>query len=469
MVIEGYKEKIPNMITRIEKGEKDGQPVYRISFKGLDGEGIIFQDDTSGKFIHTCEKSANGSACSHLALAVAIGDQVDMEVQRTAFTKLPAESLIQKWFGDVEFEDVSEEFDVLTPISTSPSRSSSSSTKAPKTKPTFKSYKRDWKDGWNEIQEYLQNEDIPMRLILQIRDLRKVFCDTVTSTSMAMEPVKPEFPYTGEMLGRSLRHILMGKDLILVGDKGSGKDTLVSTISWIFSLPLYLQTGNADETKDSVVGENTIVQTDKGMEVEFKKTSFATAVEKGGLSHFAELNMLPGDVTSIFHSVLDDNRQLGTQVGNIKRHEGHIFIGSINQGDQYSGVKQLNGALKDRCSILELPYTQEFKSMIEHKTGLTDPHAIEFLEKIKEAIDFLVTTEQQGEESRTVRGYIDAAKYLNTYGVTFETKVEAVEDFIVNKTSNFEEKMAIRDIIRQKAWSDFPMTKEEEEYLNGGL
>lgn len=161
--------------------------------------------------------------------------------------------------------------------------------------------------------------------------------------------------------------------------------------------------------------------------------------------------------------------QLGTQVGNIKRHEGHIFIGSINQGDQYSGVKQLNGALKDRCSILELPYTQEFKSMIEHKTGLTDPHAIEFLEKIKEAIDFLVTTEQQGEESRTVRGYIDAAKYLNTYGVTFETKVEAVEDFIVNKTSNFEEKMAIRDIIRQKAWSDFPMTKEEEEYLNGGL
>ncbi len=105
--------------------------------------------------------------------------------------------------------------------------------------------------------------------------------------------------------------------------------------------------------------------------------------------------------------------------------------------------------------------------MLIAKTGLKDAHALDFLEKTKKAIDDLVATEQQGEESKTIRGYIDAASYLQAYGVTMETKTEALEDFIVNKCEDFEEQMAVRDMIRQKVWSDFPMTVEEEQYING--
>lgn len=120
-------------------------------------------------------------------------------------------------------------------------------------------------------------------------------------------------------------------------------------------------------------------------------------------------------------------------------------------------------------SILKLPYVQDFKEMITRKTGLTDPHAIEFLANVKQAIDDLIITEQQGEESKTVRGYIDASIYLKNYGVTFETKVESLEDFVINKTEDFEEQMAVRDMIRQKVWSDFPMSVDEENYVNGGM
>ncbi|MFC5449139.1 hypothetical protein ACFPOG_12775 [Paenibacillus aestuarii] len=201
----------------------------------------------------------------------------------------------------------------------------------------------------------------------------------------------------------------------------------------------------------------------------YRKTAFATSVEVGGLSHYAELNMLSGDVTSIFHSVLDDNKQLSTQVGSIIRHKGHLFIGSINVGEQYGGVKKLNGAFKDRCAILKLPYVADFRGMLINKAGLTDTHALDFLEKTKKAIDDLVVTEQQGEESKTVRGYIDAANHLKNYGVNFDTKVEVLEDFVINKTEDFEEQMAIRDMIRQKVWSDFPMSIEEENYVNGGM
>lgn len=477
MTIQSWKDKIPNQITRVQRAEvqdevmdTEMQTFYKIDFNKLEHPGYIKVTSEDVKFIHYCEANANGSSCAHLALALAIADEFGIKVDKVGFPKDPVVFEID----DEKFECVSEEVGILppvTPSSTPASASASTKSKSPASKNTSPSSntKRDWKDGWNEVQGYLQDQGMTTRMILEIREKRKLICDTVAMTSMAVEPIKPSFPYMGELFGRAIRHILMGKDLILVGDKGSGKDTLVSTIAWVLGLPIYLQTGNADETKESIVGENTIVQGPKGMEVEFKKSSFATAVEKGGLSHFAELNMLSGDVTSIFHSVLDDNRQLSTQVGSIKRHDGHIFIGSINQGDQYAGVKKLNSAFKDRCSILKLPYVQDFKDMLMRKTDLTDTHALDFLANVKQAIDDLIITEQQGEESKTVRGYIDAAIYLNTYGVTLETKVEALEDFVINKTEDFEEQMAIRDMIRQKVWHDFPMSIEEENYINGGM
>ncbi len=475
MTIQSWKEKIPSHITQVHKTEVQDenakkQTLYKIEFNKLDHPGYIQVTSEDVKFIHYCEANANGSSCTHLALAIAVANEFGIKVDKVGFPKDPVIFEID----DEKFECVSEQLGLLLPVSVSSGpASASASTKsknpAPKITSSTSKAKRDWKAGWNEIQEYLQDQGMTTRMIFEIREKRKSICDTVAMTPMAVEPIKPAFPYMGEMLGRALRHILMGKDLILVGEKGSGKDTLVSTIAWVLGLPIYLQTGNTDETKESIVGENTIVQGPKGMEVEFKKSAFATAVENGGLSHFAELNMLSGDVTSIFHSVLDDNRQLSTQVGSIKRHDGHIFIGSINQGDQYAGVKKLNGAFKDRCSILKLPYVQDFKEMLMRKTNLTDAHALDFLENVKQAIDDLIITEQQGDESRTVRGYIDAAVYLNTYGVTFETKVEVLEDFIINKTEDFEEQMAIRDMIRQKVWNDFPMSTEEENYINGGM
>lgn len=363
MTIESWKEKIPNKVTQVQKATNvneeftvnETQTFYKIDFKKLEKPGYIQMTSTGNKFLHYCETNANGSSCAHVALALAIADEFDMKIDKVGFPKEPVVFDID----DEKFECVSDEVGVLPPVKPSSTPSfTSASTKPKKTaspKNASSSTMRDWKDGWNAIQEYLQNEGLTTRTVLEVRNRRQVICDTVGMTTMAVEPAKPDFPYMGEMLGRSIRHILMGKDLILVGDKGSGKDTLVSTIAWVFGLPVYLQTGNADETKESVVGENTIVQGDNGMEVEFKKTSFATAVEKGGLSHYAELNMLSGDVTSIFHSVLDENRQLSTQVGSVERHDGHIFIGSINQGDQYAGVKKLNGAFKDRCCAIRFP------------------------------------------------------------------------------------------------------------------
>jgi MoxR-like ATPase len=460
MTVESWKQNISTNVQQVQKNTKTGD--YKITFRKVEHPGYIRTEADKVRFLHYCDANAKGQSCTHVALALAIADLLNVKIDLIGF---PTSPLLEEEL-EADLIDVSETVGVVPPIPMSTTQTSAPVAKSTST-PVTPATKRDWKDGWMEVHDYLLDQGVTTRLVMQIRERREAICNMLSMTTMAIYPKKPKTPYLGEILGRAIRHIMMGKDLLLVGDKGSGKDTLIATIAWIFSLPLYLQIGNADETKESVVGENTLVQGPQGMEVKFKKSPFATSVEMGGISSYPELNMLSGDVTSIFHSVLDENRQLSTPEGTIERHENHIFMGSINVGDQYSGVRKLNGAFTDRLSIIQLPYVQDFRGMLVQKTGLSDSFALDFLENTKKAIDELVATEQQGEESRTIRGYIDAANYLQTYGVTMETKTEVLEDFIVNKSMDFEEKMAIRDMIRQKVWKDFPMSKEEEQFING--
>ncbi|KIV58925.1 hypothetical protein AM501_24015 [Aneurinibacillus migulanus] len=469
MTLESAKETISTSVKQLETVQNTFG--YRITFTGLNQPGYIYKVQGKVVFSHFCEHASKGSSCSHMKYAAAAMDMIGTPIEYVGFPKSPS---LPAELKDVSFEDCSIEINVVPPLPTT-SMSSPSSTPIPAASvvPSISKVaapqKRDWTLGWNDVKDHLTEQGVSARIIMQIQDKRKEICETVFLTPMAVEPTKPTTPYMGEMLGRALRHILLGKDLLLVGDKGSGKDTLVATLCWIFGLPLYLQPGNSDETKESVIGENTVVQGDKGMEIRFNESAFTTAVVSGGISHYAELNMMHGNVTSIFHSVLDENRQLASQVGSFQRHQYHIFIGSINVGEQYVGVRKLNSALKDRLSILKLPYVQDFRTMLIKKSGLTDPYALDFLESVKDSIDKLVAEESQGEESKTIRGYIDAARHLQAYGVTFDSKVEVLEDFIINKTEEFEEQMAIRDMIRQKVWADFPMSVEEEQYVNGGI
>jgi MoxR-like ATPase len=469
-----YKEKMINYVSRIKRAEmfEDGKMSSYMKIDFLDGTtGLWVSKEGQSDFVHYCESFAGKRPCPHLGCALAISEIAAGKIERFALPKDPDE--LQTFISSIpssEFEDVSEAFDIpgtseeeepaVTPVTPAPATSAPSPAPISSSKP-----KRDWKGGWTEVEKYLLSQGIDRRLFVRIRDKRKSVCDLVAPTPMSIDPVAPATPYQGKMLERALRHIVMGKSLLLIGDKGSGKDTLVNTIAWILGYPLYLQTGHKGYTSETIVGEN--MPTGNGLEVAFKYTAYATCVMNGGLVHFAELNMLMPDATSIFHSVYDDNKQLSTPLGTVPCHKEHLFIASINVGDHYGGVKALNAALKDRLAVLHLPYTADFKFLIESKTGLSDRHVLQWLEDIKNQIDLLYATEGAGDEARTVRGYIDAATYLKEFGINDQTKIEAIEDFVINKCEDREERFAIRNQLRMSVWKSLPKTKEEEEYENG--
>ncbi len=474
--VEIVKVNLPRYVKQVEKAVKGYG--YRITFRGLNDPGYITEKQGHKVFTHYCEDAANGKGCNHMVVAKAVALELNDDISVFGLPTVPA---IPSEIDISVMEDVNASLGlpVIHPTK-APVRAVISARRAPNTPTsgeesstniatTTKVGVRDWKEGWDEIKDYLLDQGLNIRIITAVEAKRKEICKTVLMTEAAELPAKPKTPYMGPMFGRAMRHILNGKALLLSGDKGTGKDTLINTISWVLSLPMYLSTGNVDETKESVVGDNTLKSTSNGSEIIFKDSPFAIGVKNGGLTHYAEMNMIPGNVTSIFHSVLDENATLPTPDGTIKRHNNHVFIGSINVGEQYTGTKKVNSALVDRMVVLNMPYTADFKTLISKKSGLIDPGMLEFLESIKNAVDELIRDESQGESSKTIRGYIDAAEHLKQYGVTFDTQVEVVEDCIINKTLDFEERMAIRDIIRQKAFKDLPMTPEEEEYINGGI
>lgn len=175
---------------------------------------------------------------------------------------------------------------------------------------------------------------------------------------------------------------------------------------------------------------------------------------------------MSSDVTAIFHSVLDNNRALATPIGTIERSPYHLFIGSTNIA--YAGTKEMNEALKDRFALIRLPHG-DFKSIISKSTGVSTKHILLFLEQVYKAIKNLVSTTAQGRAAHTIRGYIDAANYLQEYGCNNVTKTEVLEDYIINKIEDFDEMMAVRQAIRDAAWKDFPVSEEEDLYVNGGI
>ncbi|MBO0588195.1 MULTISPECIES: AAA family ATPase [unclassified Sporosarcina] len=464
MAIQDMKANLHQHVSSIEVDSVNNN--YRVVFKDLDISGyILFQNDEF-KAIHYCEANEKGVSCKHLNVFSSIIDTIgETLVKFSTKGSIQEIETIHEQLNDIDFTNVNSQFGLLAPIEEVDAPPVAAPVEpGDAAAPTTTTEIRDCNVGWGTVQTYLDKEGLPPALIHRVLERRGAIHATVSCLPMMIKPEQPHYPYSGPMLARALRHVLLGKDLILIGDKGTGKDTLIATIGWVLGLPQTIHVGNKDETKESIVGEPAF----RDGESTFDLSQFASTVKNGGLANMAEVNMLMGDVTSVYHSLLDENRVLSSPVGAIKRHSQFLMIGSMNVGAGYAGVRALNDAFKDRFAVLRLPSTLEFVEMIQNKTGLHDRHGLLFLEKVKKAVDQLIQEESQGHAASTIRGYIDAARYFLENGITAETKHEIIEDYVLNKIEDLDEYMALRHMIRDSAWGDFPISAEEDEYQKGG-
>jgi MoxR-like ATPase len=131
----------------------------------------------------------------------------------------------------------------------------------------------------------------------------------------------------------------------LCGDSGTGKTTVFMKVASILGIPFYLQVFDKYMDPDRILG--TYIPNGDGS-LRFEYSPFMKAFKFGGMFLADEVNMTSGDITSLFHSVLDGQDIIVVhQTGEVvERHPLFRMGGAVNEG--YAGTKPTNKAFLSR-------------------------------------------------------------------------------------------------------------------------
>lgn len=161
----------------------------------------------------------------------------------------------------------------------------------------------------------------------------------------------PHFLYSGdEILNMATSAILAGKNILLVGDKSTGKNVLAENLAYIFRRPLWNLSFHINIDSSVLIGDDTL----ENGNVLFREGPITRAAECGGFVILDEINMAKNEAMAVLHSILDYRRIIdipGYDI--IKLHPATRFIATMNYG--YEGTRELNEALLSRFVIIRMP------------------------------------------------------------------------------------------------------------------
>lgn len=165
-------------------------------------------------------------------------------------------------------------------------------------------------------------------------------------------------------------------NILVKGKHGMGKSELarqiaVSQVMDYMPVPI----GSLQET-GQLMGRYELVNG----ETKFVAGKFPKAVmTPNTLVHLEELNRpeSPKALNDLF-PILDDGRAIiHEQLGEIRVADGVVFVATLNEGFEYTGIDPLDAALEDRFHIIRLDYLPERmeSTLITTRTGLAPDKA----------------------------------------------------------------------------------------------
>lgn len=214
------------------------------------------------------------------------------------------------------------------------------------------------------------------------------------------------------LLKDALFSIEVGLNLRLVGGKGAGKNTLLSTLAWVLQIPIFSQPTNRDTDITHLFGDKTleanIVDGVATQEVVFEPGLLVEAMEVGGLYELGEGNMCQQDVIMALSSVLDDRRSVDISgYRHVKADNNFIFATTMNVN--YEGCKTLNSAFRDRFVTLKFNSSDSIYSVLKDACPHANESDVIACDKLYRHL-LKLADESMSEEFITIRGYINALK-----------------------------------------------------------
>ena len=280
-----------------------------------------------------------------------------------------------------------------------------------------------------ELKESLQKRVEEFKKTYPVEEQAK---SRVTRPSMAF--------YGTEILNRAVTALLEGENLLLCGDKATGKNVLAENLAWIFGRPVYDISFHVNTDSSSLIGTDTFVDN----EVKLREGPIYQCARWGGFGILDEINMAKSDAVSVLHQVLDFRRTLDVPgYDRISLHPAARFIATMNYG--YAGTKELNEALVSRFMVIHMP-SLTIERMYQILENIFPGIRREAREQFAGLFLDLQLKAQNGEISTKavdMRGLIGALRLVRG-GLT---PLEAIDMGITNKTFDTFERELIGDLV----------------------
>lgn len=289
--------------------------------------------------------------------------------------------------------------------------------------------------------QFLREEGISEDVLHEVHEY--VVSHPVSDAMKQRIPV-PHFMYYGvNVWGDALCALLCGKNILLVGEKATGKNVLCENLAYVFQRPSWDISFHVNMDAASLIGTDSF----ENGKVVFREGPVYRCALNGGFGILDEINMAKNEALAVLHSVLDFRRVIDVPgYDRIVLKDETRFIATMNYN--YAGTRELNEALSSRFVVIQMPpITQEDLQRLLKKQfpDMLDKYvkqfALLFLDFQKKCENTELST-----KALDLRGMLDAIDLMHK-GLSVK---EALDLGITNKTFDIYEKQLIHDVINAR-------------------
>lgn len=292
-----------------------------------------------------------------------------------------------------------------------------------------------------DLMQFLREEGISEDVLHEVYEY--VVSHPVSDAMKQRIPV-PHFMYYGVNVWKdALCALLCGKNILLVGEKATGKNVLCENLAYVFQRPSWDISFHVNMDAASLIGTDSF----ENGKVVFREGPVYRCALNGGFGILDEINMAKNEALAVLHSVLDFRRVIDVPgYDRIVLKDETRFIATMNYN--YAGTRELNEALSSRFVVIQMPpITQEDLQRLLKKQfpDMLDKYvkqfALLFLDFQKKCENTELST-----KALDLRGMLDAIDLMHK-GLSVK---EALDLGITNKTFDIYEKQLIHDVINAR-------------------
>ena len=289
--------------------------------------------------------------------------------------------------------------------------------------------------------ELLKREGVSDKIIQDISGFRSFY--KLEKGDEDRIPCLSYFYYGKDVWEEAAAALLSGENILLDGEKATGKNVLAQNLSIAFSRPQWDISLYINTDASSLMGSDTF----ENGAVKIRKGPILDCALKGGFGVLDEINMAKNESLAVLHAVLDFRRMIDLPgYHRVPLHEATRFIGTMNYG--YAGTRDVNEALASRFMVIHMPVivSENLAKLIQDKYPDLKP---DYVSQFVSLFDEIRKKSQGGEistRSLDLRGLLSCIGMMR-HGLT---AVKALEMGLVNKCFDRYEKDLVLDIVNAR-------------------